>query len=95
MIVIPRNYRRRLLKTSFSQREGLEFESPWLHHLSLNLFFRIQCDLTHAFHGGEGAVGFGIGIKDEDFEGPVFAGLNGLGVGGDVCIGDDLAGVIE
>ena len=51
--------------------------------------------LTHAFHGGEGAVVFGVGIEEEDFEGPVFAGLDGLGVGGDVGIGDDLAGPIK
>ena len=45
--------------------------------------------LSHALHGGEGAVCFGVGIEKEDFEGPGFAGLDGAGVGGDGGIAGD------
>ena len=37
---------------------------------------------TTAFDGEDGVVAFGIGIDDESFEGPFFAGLDDGGVGG-------------
>ena len=50
---------------------------------------------TNAFYGREGPVGFGVGVEQENFEGPIFAGLEGAGVGRNVSIGDDLTGGIE
>ena len=52
-------------------------------------------NLPHAFHRGEGAVSFRVGIEDEYFEFPIFAGVDGLNVGGNGDVWDDLVGGIE
>ena len=55
--------------------------SSILHGDTIFFFLRFFWS-TAAFDGEDGVVAFGVGVDDESFEGPFFAGLDDGGVGG-------------